>query len=260
MKKRVLIPAVPLLISAFVVNAENQQRFDTYKQALEVDLINCTEFAGVAPINEVKARALVPSKYQLVANGSKANLVVRVSDCQEVSVNGHPGKPGRVAHIGIELISPDGTATDPNTSINNYTLSYASNIPELIDGLNRFALPAVKTPELDYEFAPPIGPSLLYASITPIDPNSPTWFLYGTVTNPTIPSPFLANWWYLSDSGQVKMATTFPKIYFDFTSTVSFYTSAKNGIGTLIGGNSISNFPVSFRGQYAYAQMIVTLE
>ena len=259
MKKHLLL-ATPLLITAFVANADNQERYDTYKQALEVDLNNCTEFAGVSPINEIQARALVPSKYKLVVNGTKASLVVRVSDCQEVSVNGHPGKPGRVAHIGVELISPDGTATDPNTSINNYTLSYASNIPELVEGLNRFALPAVKAPELDYEFAPPNGPSLLYASVAPLDPNSPAWFLYGTVTNPTIPSPFLANWWYLSNSGQVKMATTFPKIYFDFTSTVSFYTSSKNIIGTLIGGNSINNFPVSFRGQYTYAQMIVTLE
>ena len=260
MKIRLLIPAVPLLITAFAANADHQQKYDSYSQALEVDLTNCTEFAGVAPINEIQARALVPSRYQLVVSGSKASLVVRVSDCQEVSVNGHPGKPGRVAHIGIELISPDGTGTDPNTSINNYTLSYASNIAELVEGLNRFALPAVKTSELDYEYAPPIGPSLLYSSVAPLDPKSPTWFLYGTVTNPTIPSPFLANWWYLSDLGQVKMATTFPKIYFDFTSKVSFYTSTKNIIGTLIGGNIISNFPVSFRGQYSYAQMIVTQE
>jgi len=197
MKKPAVILAIPLLITAFAINADGQKN-NPYNSTLQVDLNNCTEFAGVAPINETQARALTPGKYQLVTNDSEASLVVRVSDCQEVSVNGQPGRPGRVAHIGIELMSPDGTGTNPNTSINNYTLSYASNIKELVEGLNRFGLPAVQTQNLDYEYAPPQGPSALYASVAPVEPNSPTWFLYGTVTNPTIPSPFLANWWYLS--------------------------------------------------------------
>ena len=54
------------------------------------------------------------------------------------------------------------------------------------------------------------------------------------------------------------MATTIPTIYFDFTSTVSFYTSRSNLIGLLIGGNTVANFPVSYRGQYQTAQMTVT--
>jgi len=226
MKKITAILIAALCITALATRADNQNN-SLYHDTLQVDLSNCTEFAGVAPINETQARALVPSKYQLVTNGAEASLVVRVSDCQEVSINGQPGQPGRVAHIGIELISPDGTGTNPNTAINNYTLSYASNISELVEDLNRFGLPAVQTPSLDYEYAPLQGPSKLYAAVAPYDPNSPTWFLFGTVANPTIPSPFLGNWWYLSDLGQLKMATTFPLIYFDFTSTVSFYTSAK---------------------------------
>ena len=221
MRKFPAILAATLFITAFAAKAENQNH-SLYHDTMQVDLSNCTEFAGIAPINETQARALVPSQYQLVSSGTAASLVVRVSDCQEVSVNGQTGHPGRVAHIGIELISPDGTGTNPNTAINNYTLTYASNVNELVEGLNRFGLPAVQTPSLGYEYAPLQGPSTLYASVAPLEPSSPTWFLYGTVTNPSIPSPFLANWWYLSNLGQVKMATTFPLIYFDFTSTVSF--------------------------------------
>ena len=236
---------------------------DGHAGQLGVTFINCTEFAGVASVDVAKAQALVPSRYTLFTDADGAKLVVRVSDCAGISVNGRHPRPGRVAHIGIEVVSPDGTGTDPLTSINNYTLTYASNVPALVSGLGLFGVPAVFDAGLDYEYAPPTGPSQLYASVSPENGNSPTWFLYGTVTNPTYPSPFLANWWYSPmntwpHSGEVKMATTFPTIYFDFTSTVSFYTSRSNLIGLLIGGNTVANFPVSYRGQYQTAQMTVT--
>ncbi len=226
---------------------------------LHVDFTHCTEFAGVAPIDELKAAALTPSPYALDLSGGQASLVVRVSDCESISVNGSPGHAGRVAHIGIELISPDGTGTDPYTSINNYTLTFSSNLSALAEGLQAFGIPAQVTPNLEYEFAPKKGPSQLFAAVAPEAEIWPTWFLHGTVTNPSLPSPFLANWWYQSELGQVKMATTFPVIYFDFTSQVAFYTNANNFIGQLIGGDAIPNFPVSYRGQYAHASMTVTL-
>ncbi len=226
---------------------------------LNVTFKNCTEFAGVAPVDETRARALVPERYSLVTDANGAKLVVRVSDCASIQVGGQPAQPGRVAHIGIMIVSPDGTATDPNTSINNYTLSYASNLSALVSGLGKWGVPAVFDAGLAYEFAPSQGPAELYAAAAPELGNSPTWFLYGSVTTPTIPSPFLANWWFLSRNWEVKMATTFPTIYFDFTSAVSFYTSRSNVIGQLIGGNVIANFPVSYRGQYPAAQMAVTV-
>jgi hypothetical protein len=226
---------------------------------LNVAFNNCTEFAGVAPVDEARARALVPARYTLVTDANVAKLVVRVSDCAGVKVgNGH-ARPGRIAHIGIMIQSPDGTAVDPNTSLNNYTVSYASNLPDLVDGLRAYGVPAAFDAALAYEFAPATGPGKLYAAAAPGLGNSPTWFLYGTVTNPTIPSTFLANWWFLSHSLEIKMATTFPTIYFDFTSAVAFYTSRGNAIGKLLGGNAVDNFPVSFRGQFDAAQMAVTV-
>jgi hypothetical protein len=78
------------------------------------------------------------------------------------------------------------------------------------------------------------------------------------VTNPTFATPFLANWWFAKGRDETKMATTIPEIFFDFTSTVSFYTSRNNVIGQRIGSNKISNFPLSFRGAFASGHMTVT--
>jgi hypothetical protein len=232
---------------------------------LNVTFTNCTEFAGVAPVDAARARALVPAPYALVTDANGAKLVVRVSDCAGIGVGGEvglfslPARPGRVAHIGIMIASPDGTATDPNTSLNNYTIAYASNHPALVAGLRRAGVPAALDAGLAYEFSPAQGTAELYAATAPVPGTGPTWFLHGTVTTPTIASTFLANWWYYARNREIKMATTFPTINFDFTSKVSFYTSRSNAIGQLLGSNGIANFPLSFRGQFPAARMAVTV-
>lgn len=223
-----------------------------------VTFSKCTEFVGVAPVAETAARALVPARYHLIADAAGARLVVRIADCEGVRAGAAPRRPGTIAHIGILIASPDGTATDPNTSINNYTLSYASNVPALVHLLRAADVPAVLDSNLAYESTPAHGASELYAAVTPALAASPTWFLHGTVTSPAFATTFLANWWFARGRGETKMATTFPVILFDFSSQISFYTSRNNVIGQLIGSNKISNFPLSFRGAYDSAHMIVT--
>lgn len=218
----------------------------------------CTEFVGVAPVPEAAARALVPGRYSLVADVSGARLVIRIADCAGVRAGAAPRRPGTVAHIGIMINSPDGTGTDPNTAINNYTLSYATNVPALARLLREANVPAVLDPGMAYEFAPAQGPSELYAAVTPASATSPTWFIHGTVTNPGFATPFLANWWAAKGHRETKMETVFPVILFDFTSTVSFYTSRNNVIGQLLGSNRIAGFALSFRGAYETAEMIVS--
>lgn len=253
--KYVLGRLIPALL---VTVAFNTEAHDRDQKDLSVTFENCTEFVGVAPVDEAKARALVPAPYQLVTDDAGAKLVVRLSDCQGIAVNHRPAQPGTVAHIGIILYSPDGTATDPNTSINNYTLSYTSNLADLVKGLNKQGVTAALDTQLAYEVTPVSGPAEFYASVSPNVGNAPTWSLYGNVADPQIPSEFLANWWQLSAKGEIKMATTIPLIYFDFSSQVSFLTSRQNQIGTLIGGNQIAHFPLTFRGQFATAEMVVT--
>jgi hypothetical protein len=213
----------------------------------------------VAPVNEAAARALVPNRYSLIADPAGAKLVVRIADCKAVRVGTLPARPGTVAHIGIMIASPDGTGTDPNTSINNYTLTYATNSAALALSLRGAKVPAVLDPDLAYEFAPAQGPSELFAAVTPEFGVSPTWFIHGTVTNPSFPTPFLANWWFEQGAWQTKMATDIPTILFDFSSNVSFYTSRNNVVGRLVGSNKIENFPLSFRGQFAVGTMTISV-
>jgi hypothetical protein len=234
--------------------------------ALTVQFTRCTEFVGLAPAKAIESRARVPAVYNLVVGASGATLVVRVTDCQGVKVGNQPARPGRLAQVGLLISSPDGTATNPGNSINNYTLSYASNVPALVLALAARGVPAALDPGLAYEFAPTpaggAGSSELYAAITPALDAQPTWFLHGSVNNPTIPIPFLANWWFgagTPGSKAVKMSSTFPDIVFDFSSVVTFTTSRLNALGTLLPGGNTSGFPVSFRGAYGTASMTVTL-
>lgn len=226
--------------------------------ALTVQFSRCTEFVGLAPAKAIESRARVPAAYNVIVGASGATLVVRVTDCQAIKVGSLPAQAGRLAQIGVLIGSPDGTATDPNTSINNYTLTYATNLPTLVLALAARGVPATLDAGLAYEYTPATGSSELYAAISPELDASPTWFLHGTVNTATIPIPFLANWWRGSGRQAVKMSSTFPDIVFDFGSAMTLTTSRLNAIGTLLPGGNTSGFPVSFRGAYTAATMTVT--
>ena len=230
-----------------------------------VHFAQCTEFVGVAPVDAAKARALVPAHYTPVADAAGARLVVRAADCASVRVGALPAKPGRVAQIGIIILSPDGTATDPNTAINNYTLTYASDAPALVSLLRAAGVPAALDLGLAYEVSPPAGSgSEFYVAVSPeLDAGAghrATWFLHGTVNSPVVPTTFLANWWRRGGGREVKMATDIPVISFDFASQVRFATSRQNAVGGLLGANGLTSFPLSFRGAFAAGTMVVTAQ
>jgi len=225
---------------------------------LTVQFSRCTEFVGVVPVDASAARALVPTAYTLVTDAAGAKLVVRAADCEAVRMGSAPAKPGRVAQIGIMIVSPDGSASDPATGINNYTLTYASNSPALMLALRAAGVPAALDPGLAYEITP-AGAGELYAAVSPEpDTASPTWFLHGQVTVPGLNSRFDANWWRVAGGNEVKMATAIDSIDFDFSSAVSFTTSRHNLVGQLLGGNHVANFPLSFRGTFSAGTMTVT--
>ncbi|MBL8302185.1 MAG: hypothetical protein JNM26_05370 [Ideonella sp.] len=228
---------------------------------LTVQFAQCTEFVGVAPVDALKARALVPARYALVSDAAGARLVVRAADCASVRVGSLPARPGRVAQVGLIIVSPDGTATDPNTSINNYTLSYASNSPALVAALRAAGVPAALDLGLAYEVNPATGNgSEFYAAVSPEFDASPTWFLHGSVNTPTFATSFLANWWRADGARETKMATDIPAIGFDFASQVNFTTSRLNTLGKLIGSNRAPPFVLSFRGAFAAGTMVVTVD
>lgn len=196
----------------------------------------------------------------MVSDAAGARLVVRAADCAAVRVGNAPARPGRVAQIGLIIVSPDGTAVDPNTAINNYTLTYASNSPALVLALRAAGVPAALDTGLAFEVsATPSGGSEFYASASPELDASATWHLHGSVNPPVVPTSFLANWWRLSGTRETKMATDIAAISFDFSSPVAFATSRSNVVGQLLGRNGIASFPVSFHGSFAAGTMTVSV-
>lgn len=227
---------------------------------LNVQFTGCTEFVGIAPVDATRARALVPARYTLVADALGARLVVRAADCESVRVGALPARPGRVAQIGLIIVSPDGTAADPNTGINNYTLSYASNSAPLVLALRAAGVPAALDKGLAYEVTPAAAGEF-YAAVSPeFGSSSPQWYLQGTVNAPSVNTRFDANWWRLAGTREVKMATTIASIAFDFGSVMSFSTSRENLVGQLLGRNHVAGFALSFRGAFPSGVMTVSAQ
>jgi len=227
---------------------------------LTVQFSQCSEFVGLVPVDAAKAQAQLPARYTLVVDGaSTARLVVRMTDCKAIRVGGLPARAGRLAQAGLLIVSPDGSASDPYTGINNYTLTYATNLPALALGLQAQGVPAALDAAMEYAVTPPLGAgSTLYASVAPELGDKTRFFLDGTVNTPTYASTFLANWWRLGGHAQTRMQTSFPTISFDFASAVAFTTNPANLLGQLTGTDRVTSFAVTYRGTYDTATMVVS--
>jgi hypothetical protein len=120
------------------------------RSAAAVIFSGCTEFAAEGPISLTGAQGLVPSSYTITgASSGVAQIVVRATSCQGLTVDGWQQGPAIVAHIGINIESPDGTG-----DINNYTIIYATTSISLARSLRHLGLPALYSPSLAYEFYP----------------------------------------------------------------------------------------------------------
>lgn len=239
-----LIPAITLVTPLPAAAHDGNRPFG-------VTFSGCAEYVGFGPVSMAKAQALVPRRFTVTDMGGVAGIVVRAATCESISVDGGPGIRAMVSHVGVNIVSPDGSG-----DINNYTIVYATNHPGLADKLRRMGLPAVYNP-LIVDEDPAALPGEAYVSV--FDDRLPAYSISGSVNAPSIPAfPFLANWWYSGRDGVIKMATDIPLIAFGFAA-LEFRTSSSSVLGNLIGGNTFSNFPwYNVRGEYGTAQMTVT--
>lgn len=211
----------------------------------------CREFVAFGPVSAAKAQAALPPGFTPVLFGADAALALRAASCDGVSVAGSPFRPGIVAHYGINIVSPDGTG-----DVNNYTLYYATNSEALADQLRKTGLPVIHNPSLAVE-DPTVRPGNVYIGIYGGD--TQPWFMTGPVTDPIPPAfPFIANWWYQSKTGRLKMSTDIPSIAFG-PAQLTVNTSKTSPLGNLIGGNTKSDFPFyNVRGQFSSGVMTST--
>ncbi|MFN0301005.1 MAG: hypothetical protein ACKVQU_11720 [Burkholderiales bacterium] len=259
MRNSVLRIACSIAVAAGVTGqasaTDSRKNFDvTFKE--------CTEFVGVGSVDGAKADALVPNRFKIASFygiPGQSSIVVRVSHCGSIAVDGRHGKPGTVAHIGINIVAPVEGA-----NINNYTIAYASDHQQLVAKLQNAGIPAEFDPDLMYE-APRAGVSKgrVFAAIN--TEHSPQWLVKGTFDGPFKPfpgaEPFVANWWRAGPNFAIKMETTIDSISFLDASEVSFFTSRHNIIGNLIGGHKIGTFDeLPVRGVFGNAEMKVTVQ
>ncbi len=217
---------------------------------------HCSEFAGEGSVSLGAAQKLVPASYTIngAASGT-APIVIRMTQCAGVQVQGTPWLPTTISQIGINIVSPDGTGT-----INNYVIVYVSNNPFLVRALQGAGAPAHYDPTITYQYT--LGSDGVSGTLYGAAPNPgvPAYFLYGPETEPPPNSAqlFIANWWF-GERAVVKEATTLSAISFG-TSGVTFYTSKSSVLGALIGGNAYSAFTIlSLHGEYDTGTMIVSV-
>ncbi len=200
----------------------------------EVTFAGCTEFAGIGFVPAANARPLVPAEYELVGDGANAVIVVRVADCEEISVAGRKPKAGTVSQVGISV-----AAVDPTADINNYTLWVGTNLGQLHGKLRSMGVPSEMDADLAYTFVP-TGPGQGALSIAASPPRGPHYSVTGTAQLPTTPAvPFVATWWAETGQGAVRMRTELPQIRFGEAS-MTLTTTPGSCLAGLIGGASLT--------------------
>jgi hypothetical protein len=148
-----------------------------------------------------------------------AAIVVRATSCSAVQVNGGAPVPTNISQIGVEIVPPDGTG-----DINNYTLIYVSNNPELVTAFNHAGVPALLDNTLTYQFTYDSTGTAGEIYVKAEGAGLPAYFISGAETDPTTPGfDFKANWWFAGDKGTVKQATDFPNIAFG-TANITLHT------------------------------------
>jgi hypothetical protein len=220
---------------------------------IKANLSNCTEQIAFGPIPTATVEPLVPQSYSIATFGpATAGLVVRASQCQQLTLGPLPLGPVLVAQIGISIASPDGTG-----DINNYSLLYVTNSEPLAVALLAAGLPAQVDRTFAYDFTPDsTGSGPVYMAVSPVDG---PYFLTGTASPPPgPPAPVVANWWFTGQSARVKISTSIPGIAYGPSMKVLYSGKATN-LGQIIGGNSDSNFSLlDARGVFASGILTVT--
>ncbi len=245
----ILRSGIALAPALFLAAPQAQAGQSTFK----VSFMNCTEFAGEGYVSLALAQKLVPEGYTITnSSPGQAPMVVRMTSCGSVQVNGGASQPTIISQIGINIVSPDGTG-----AINNYMALYVTNNSRLVAAFQSAGIPATLDPQISYDYTPTdSGGGALYGAVSPRE--FAPYFLSGSEVEPARDSaqPYVANWWYGADA-PIRQQTTFPAISFG-AANITLYTSKASPLGQLIGGNAYSSFTVlALRGVYALARMVV---
>jgi hypothetical protein len=215
------------------VTDTDQQALLGHPQPFDVEFTNCEDTAGITPISRAAAEGTLPDGFQLTGTGDTAPFVVRLANCQGVSVQGHPARPATVVQVGVNILAPDGN-TD---NLNNYTGWYYTDHLELAIRLELIGVHVEWVPDLKYQYtknAAGTGGTLLVKV-----PGIPSLTINGTVNEPVVtPVQYISDWWHTGARGTVQMKSTLPAIAFGTAPTLTITTPPNSAIASLIGGTT----------------------
>jgi hypothetical protein len=202
----------------------------------DVKFDQCSEYVGIGFVPAARARALVPAKYTLAGDATNAVVVVRVTRCAAVTLDGGNAKPAHTAQIGIKITGPNATA-----DIDNYLLWYVTDLGELEAKMQAAGVACGNDQQLSFDFTPAASPTPLAIDVDAAQ--FPAYRLQGqAAASSAAPVPFVANWWSDGSKGTLRMHTEFPQIRFG-SASVTLTTPAGSALAMLIGAQTIQ-FPL----------------
>jgi hypothetical protein len=219
-----------------------------------VQFDNCAEYVGIGLVPAERVRPLVPNQYALALSGSNAQLVVRVVNCVNVSVDGKKSGPARTAQIGVTLAS----TADPNFQIDNYLLWFVTNSGKLHGKLEAAGIKNGNDQQLQFVFDP-ISEDGGTLTIDVDAPRFPSFPLFGNASYPSSPpQEYLANWYADSKQGTLLMQTSFHQLRFGKAELVLTPTPDSE-LADLIGSTSLEFTGLNSYNEWSTATMQATL-
>ncbi|HEX2240430.1 MAG TPA: hypothetical protein VHJ82_04745 [Actinomycetota bacterium] len=187
----------------------------------------CVETEAFFLVDPAVLDPYVPDKYKIaVVFAGKGELMVTITDCDEISVNGKRGRPGIIGKAGIYIEPPIPSRLD----FDYYGLWQVGNVAALRKGFGKLGLesPFVKNPsfssttgdyDADASMPQPVGPyRIRMANPAGVD------VLVG----------YDSTFWYETRAGTVTVAQTAEPTY--RTGLALFETSPDSAVGAMIGG------------------------
>jgi hypothetical protein len=224
---------------------------------LDADFIDCTEYAGLAPIPLASAASLVPAPLVPASYGPGLTaLILRTAVCSSVSIEGGPPHPGTVLQIGINIVPPNNTG-----NINNYAVWYLTTSAALAEGLRRVSIRADYDPLLEFHpstNADGTGHIFLVNGFFP----GPPLFIDSPAVSPTpttTPTDFIAEWWQGNAHEVVDMYGTYPGILFGEESPdVNLHVPPGSPLAQVIGGTTINFSALSVENEIPSSHLHVS--
>lgn len=231
MRTLLFIPAAALL---FGCSDANIGTTSSALSSLSVTFAGCQEVASLAPAPYDNVRPLVPARFKLASGGpGLAIIVVRVANCQHVTVDGKDVGAGTVAQVGPNLVSPDGTG-----DINNYAFYYSTTSAALAHKLRKLGVPAEHVEDIGFETQFQANGK----GKVEVEVEKPEYEVTGDIEKPTAPPvSFTANWWSDDHGQNTRMQTPIATIQFG-GAKLTLKTDPDGKLGKLFGTGTVT-FP-----------------